>query len=197
MRSILVFSLFLAASSLRATDGARLAERCDDCHGPNGVSEDREVPAISGFAPYAILDLLESYRIRERKSRRHEGIDGRRTDMNEISADLTVIEAQVVADYYGRQRWVPKDQPFNRSLAKRGAKIHEIKCAGCHSDYGGDPDDELALLLGQWRDYLELEFDKFDKGTRPMPDKMGSKYKSLTAADKRALLELYASGGRF
>ena len=197
MRSVLVFSLTFAASSLLAADGGKLAKRCDSCHGPNGASEDREVPAIAGFAPYAILDLLESFRYGERRARRHEGTDGHRTDMNEISEDLTIIEAQVVADYYGRQRWIPKEQPFNRSLAKRGAEIHEIKCVGCHSDYGSDPDDELALLLGQWRDYLELEFNNFDKGRRPMPEKMGPKYESLTAADKRALIELYVSGGRF
>ena len=73
--------------------------------------------------------------------------------------------------------------------------MHDVKCAGCHSDHGSDPDDELALLLGQWRDYLAAEFQKFDEGRRAMPDKMGPKYESLSPADKQALLELYASGG--
>lgn len=196
LRTRLIYLLVLATStSLHAADVAELAEQCDGCHGPNGLSENVDVPAIAGFAAYATLDLLESYRNGQRKARRHEGADGIETDMRQISEGLTATETQAIADHYAAQRWQPREQPFDKQRAQRGADVHDIKCAGCHSDHGGDPDDELALLLGQWREYLSAEFRKFDDGSRALPDKMGPKYESLSAADKQALLELYASGG--
>ena len=41
------------------------------------------------------------------------------------------------------------------------------------------------------------EFENFDSGRRNMPDKMKKKYDTLTAADKRAIIELYVSNGGY
>jgi sulfide dehydrogenase cytochrome subunit len=195
-KAILLLAVFVAATS-HAVDGAKIAERCDGCHGPNGQSEDPNVPAIGGFSAYATLDLLESYRNGDRTARPYEDPERNETNMKEISESLSAAQAQAVADHYEQQSWDPPEQSFDATLAKRGAAVHEIKCARCHADYGSDPYDELALLLGQWRDYLAREFANFDDGSRKLPDKMGDKYKSLSDSDKQALLELYVSGGRF
>jgi sulfide dehydrogenase cytochrome subunit len=195
--SIILILVLLTAGELHAALGAEVAKRCDGCHGPNGHSEEPDVPAIGGFSAYAILDLLESFRIGDRPARPHEDADGIETDMKEISESLSAEEAQAVAHYYAAQSWQPRKQAFDAALAKRGAAVHEIKCDRCHSGYGSDPDDELALVLGQWRDYLAQEFRSFDERKRKMPRKMGDKYDSLSASDKRAILELYVSGGEF
>ena len=50
-------------------------------------------------------------------------------------------------------------------------------------------------MSGQWRQYLEMEFDDFDSGERKMSRKMKEKYDTLSAEDKKAILELYVSGG--
>ena len=55
--------------------------------------------------------------------------------------------------------------------------------------------DDLAIMLGQWRNYLEMEFQDFDTGERKMAPKMREKYETLSADDKKAILELYVSGG--
>ena len=70
-----------------------------------------------------------------------------------------------------------------------------IKCDKCHSEYGGAAEDDLAIMSGQWRQYLEMEFDDFDSGERKMSRKMKEKYDTLSAEDKKAILELYVSGG--
>ena len=40
-----------------------------------------------------------------------------------------------------------------------------------------------------------MEFEDFDSGERKMSRKMKEKYDTLSAEDKKAILELYVSGG--
>ena len=198
MRTRIFFLLALfTASGPQAADGAKIAERCSECHGTGGHSENPQVPSIGGFPAYATLDLLQSYRLDDRTARPYEDANGIETNMRVVSEGLSAAEAEAVADYFAGQPWQPHEQAFDAALAKRGAAVHEIKCDKCHSDFGSDPYDEQALVLGQWRDYLEQEFKNFDAGKRKMPDKMGNKYDSLSASDKQAILELYVSGGDF
>lgn len=172
-----------------------MAEQCDQCHGPSGRSEDSRVPSIGGFSEYAIIDLLESYRIGFRLARTFALPDGTETDMVEISQALSDAEIEAVAVHYSVAEWRPHKQPFDAALAKRGAEIHSANCDKCHSAGGSVAEDDLAILAGQWREYLSMEFEDFDRGTRRMVDKMKAKYQTLSAADKAALVEFYASAG--
>ena len=176
-------------------DGAVIAEQCDQCHGPSGRSEDPVVPSIGGFSEYAIIDLLESYRVGFRLARPVTLPDGTETDMLEISRALSDVEIEAAALHYSLVTWRPHRQPFDAVLAKRGAEIHSAKCAKCHSEGGSVPEDDLAILAGQWREYLAMEFEDFDSGTRRMVDKMKANYETLSDEDKAALLEFYVSGG--
>ena len=107
--SIILILVLLTAGELYAANGAEVAKRCNECHGPNGHSEEPDVPAIGGFSAYAILDLLESFRIGDRPAHPHEDADGIETDMKEISESLSAEEAQAVADYYAAQSWQPRE----------------------------------------------------------------------------------------
>ena len=120
------------------------------------------MPSIGGFSEYAIIDLLESYRIGFRLARPVTLPDGTETDA---------------------------------VLAKRGAEIHDTKCGKWHSEGGSFAEDDLAILASQWREYLEMEFEDFDSGTRRMVAKMKAKFETLSDADKAALLEFYVSAG--
>ena len=190
-----LLTLILALPGLGAEGPSAIAERCDQCHGPEGRSEDPLVPSIGGFSEYAIIDLLETYRIGFREARPATMPDGTETDMVKISRELAEEEIEAVALHYSLATWRPHSQPFDAALAKQGAQVHNAKCDKCHSEGGSVAADDLALLSGQWRDYLQMEFDDFDQGTRRMVDKMKAKYETLSPADKAALIEFYVSAG--
>lgn len=180
---------------LGAEGRAIAEEQCDQCHGPSGHSEDPLVPSIGGFSEYAMIDLLESYRIGFRLARPVNLPDGTETDMVEISRALSDAEIEAAAVHYSVATWRSHKQPYDAALAKRGAEIHSTKCDKCHSGGGSVPEDDLAILAGQWREYLQMEFEDFDSGSRRMVDKMKAKYETLSAADKAALVEFYVSAG--
>ena len=180
---------------LLGTEGRVIAEQCDQCHGPSGHSEDSLVPSIGGFSEFAITDLLDTYRVGFRQARLVTLPDGTETDMVEISRALSDEEIEAVALHYSLETWRPHKQPFDAAVAKRGAEIHSAKCDKCHSEGGSVAEDDLAILAGQWREYLKMEFEDFDAGTRRMVDKMKAKYETLSAVDKAALLEFYVSAG--
>ena len=168
-----VFStLFLTSTDTAASDGAQLAEKCDQCHGKNGHSEKQDVPSIGGFSEFGIEDLLASYRQGTREPRSYKLPDGSETDMKEISESLSEEDVLAVGEHYASQPWIAQIQPFDEQLARRGAAVHDIKCDKCHSLYGGAAEDDLAVMLGQWREYLQMEFDDFDAGKRKMAKKM-------------------------
>lgn len=197
LRTMLTLALALSPWSPGAlgAEGAVIAEQCDQCHGPSGHSEDSQVPSIGGFSEFAIIDLLESYRVGFRLARRVALPDGTETDMVEISRALSDEEIEAVALHYSLETWRPHKQPFDAPLARRGAEIHNAKCGKCHSEGGSVAEDDLAILAGQWREYLKMEFEDFDAGSRRMVDKMKAKYETLSDADKVALLEFYVSAG--
>ena len=187
----------LAWSGVHAANGVEIAEGCDNCHGKNGHSTEEDVPSIGGFSEFGIMDLLESYRVGNREARKIRLADGREVDMNMIVQRLSEDDIEAVAVHYASQPWKPHQQEFDAALARRGAAVHDIKCDKCHSEGGSVKDDDLAIMSGQWRKYLEMEFDDFDTGTRKMADKMREKYDTLSAEDKQAIIELYVSAGNY
>ena len=143
------------------------------------------------------MDLLDSYRLGFRQARVVELDDGSETDMARIVESLSEEAIEAVAIYYAEQELIPHEQPFDGDLARRGARIHSVKCGKCHPRGGSVPEADHALLAGQWREYLVGEFRDFDSGARRMADRMKQRYDSLSADDKRALLELYVSAGAY
>ena len=181
-----------------AETGEELAERlCRDCHGERGRSDTVDIPSIGGFSEYAIMDLIETYRLGFREARTVILDDGTENDMEQVVESLSEEEVETVAVYYAAQEWQPHQQTFDADLARRGAQVHSRKCAKCHLKGGSVAEADLAILSGQWRDYLAGEFADFDNGTRRMAVKMKKQYDTLSDADKDALLELYVSAGDY
>lgn len=175
--------------------GAEIAQICNECHGEGGSSDDPNVPSIGGFSEFAIMDLLETYRTGQRPAQPAKRRDGSETDMVEIAQGLTEAEVEAVANYYALQTWQPHAQPHDVAQARRGARVHAVKCGKCHLKGGSIAEADLAITAGQWRDYLQAQFRRFDAGTRPMSDKMRRRYESLSASDKLAIIEFYVGGG--
>ena len=174
--------------------GAEIVQICNECHGEGGSSDDPNVPSIGGFSEFAIMDLLETYRTGQRPAQPAKRRDGSETDMVEIAQGLTEAEIEAVAYYYAQQTWRPHAQPHDVAQARRGARVHAVKCGKCHLKGGSIAEADLAITAGQWREYLQAQFRRFDAGTRPMSDKMRRRYESLSASDKLAIIEFYVGG---
>ena len=183
--------------SVRQKTGEEIASQCNECHGEGGHSETPDIPSIGGFSSFAIVDLLDTYRMELRTPRAVELPDGAETDMKQVANALAEDDAWAVADYYSKQPWRPHEQSFDADLAARGARIHDEKCDKCHHDGGRDPEFDLPITSGQWREYLVGEFENFDSGRRALSKKMKEKYDTLSAADKQAIIELYVSAGNY
>ena len=197
-RGLLLLAMAVPFATHGAETGEELAERvCRDCHGERGRSDTPDIPSIGGFSEFAIIDLIESYRLGFREARTVTLEDGTENDMGKVLESLSEEEVEMVAVYYAAQDWQPHAQPSDADLARRGAQVHSRKCAKCHLKGGSVAEADLAILSGQWRDYLATEMGNFDNGTRRMAAKMKKKYDTLSDADKEALLELYVSAGDY
>lgn len=177
--------------------GEEIASQCNECHGDGGHSETPEIPSIGGFSSFAIVDLLDTYRMGLRTPTTVDLPDGTETDMEQVANALSEDDQWAVAQYYSMQPWRPHEQTFDADLAARGARIHDEKCDKCHHDGGRDPEFDLPITAGQWRDYLAAEFENFDSGRRALSNKMKEKYDTLSASDKQAIIELYVSAGKY
>ena len=180
------------------TQGKELAKKeCQACHGSEGRSEVETIPSIGGFSETAILDLLETYKRDLRPASAVQLEDGTESDMKEVVKRLSDEDLVLAAKYYASLEWQPNEQEFDKDLALRGSRVHGVKCGKCHLKGGSIPESDHALLSGQWRGYLEKQFADFDSRARRMSSKMQQKYDTLSEKDKAALLELYASAGRY
>ena len=177
--------------------GEDIASQCNTCHGEGGHSTTPEIPSIGGFSAFAIVDLLDTYRMGLRTPTTVDLPDGTETDMEQVVHALSEDDQWAVAEYYSMQPWRPREQNFDADLAARGARIHDEKCDKCHHDGGRDPEFDLPITAGQWREYLVAEFENFDSGRRALSTKMKEKYDTLSASGKRAIIELYVSAGKY
>ncbi len=194
---VAALAALIAMPAASFADGAAIAkEKCAACHGKDGNSEDPKVPKIAGFSAATITDMMEEYRSGDRKGDKYKPKDGAETDMNEVAKSLSEEETEAVAEYYAKQKFMPANNKFDAKLAKKGAKIHDKRCEKCHSEGGSLAEDDAAILAGQWKEYLEEQFEELSKGERPMPKKMKKKFMKLNEDQKKALIEFYAAGGK-
>ena len=183
-----------ALSPLAADAGTNdLAKKCDECHGKGGNSTEEKVPTIAGFSAATLEDILTQYKEGDRKGVEFKKDDGTKTDMNEIAKKLSDADIKALAKHYAAQTFKPHKQAFDSKLAKKGAKIHDRKCEKCHSEGGTNPEDDAALLAGQWRAYLEEQFQLIKDHDRQVPKKMWKKFKKLKEKHMKALIEYYVS----
>ena len=187
---------FLGATSWASDLDAVVAD-CNGCHGNDGVSQWTDVPTIAGIPEYVHSDSLYFFRDNERpcsESEYKQGDPSRAaTTMGAVTADLSDDVIDEVAAYYAALPFVAAQQEFDADLAAAGKAVHDAQCDRCHSDGGGNPDDEASILAGQWMGYLEATFAEYASGDREQPKKMQEKMDALSDEDVKALLHYYAS----
>lgn len=184
--------------SAAAAGVAKIAESCNECHGPDGVSTESDVPIIAGMSAFVIEDYLLTYRDEARPCHESEyrsgDTDRPPTTMCAIADELNDDQIAAIAEHYAGKTFEPAEQDFDPALAEAGASIHRRDCEKCHTDNGSNPEDDAGIMAGQWMPYLEQVFADYTSGERPIiEDTMAEKYEELSADDKKALIHFYGS----
>lgn len=196
-RAVFSLALGMFVSAGAWGDLASLVEKCNSCHGDDGVSQWSDVPTIAGVPEFVHSDALFIYRDEARPcvdSEFRQGDTSRpATNMCKVAAELSDDMIDEVAAYYFELPFVPAKQEFNESLAATGKDIHDEHCDRCHSEGGTNPDDEAGILGGQWMEYLQTTLADYASGDREQPKKMQEKMDQLSEADVAALVNYYAS----
>ncbi len=162
-----------------------LANNCVGCHGPDGNSVGPASPSIAGMDKANFADIMKSYKAK----------DGRySTIMGRIAKGFDDSEIELLAGYFAAKKKVPAMQNVDKAMAAKGEKIHKKTCKKCHED----AEDGDIVLNGQWKPYLLNsihDFSQLDPDTIKSKDrkKMVKKLKELSAADRQAIADYYAS----
>ena len=166
-----------------------LAYTCVGCHGPNGNSVGPASPTIAGMPESVMVETMQGFKSGDINS----------TIMGRIAKGYTDEQFELMAGYFSKQEFKPAGQSSDAKLAKKGAKLHDKHCEKCHSEGGSIEmavEDEVGVLAGQWKPYLQYSLTDFISGKRPMPKKMKKQlekmHKKEGDAGIQALLEFYA-----
>ena len=197
-RFFYIFSLVVFAfPALAQADVEATMQKCNDCHGDNGVSQWDDVPTIAGLAEFVHIDALFVYQEEARpcaESEFRQGDTSRApTTMCAIAQELSEEDIEAIAAAYAELPYASAKQEFDADLAAAGEAIHSKNCDRCHSDAGMNAEDEAGILGGQWTGYLRKTFAEYAAGEREQPKKMQEKLEGLSADDIEALLNYYAA----
>jgi cytochrome c553 len=138
-----------AAQNIEA--GAKKAEVCFACHGPNGTSADAKFPILAGQTARYLYLQLKDFK------------EGRRTEptMEPFVKDLSREDMFDLAAFFAAQR--PRIAPFkvDDDRAARGKrKADETLCTMCHlGAYQGQ--NEIPRLAFQHYDYTVKQLQDF------------------------------------
>ena len=187
-----------AAPAALAADGPKVYEdKCMQCHGQEGASQDSSIPIIGGYSAKYVVDSMQNFRKKLRPCAEvtipSGPKKGEKSDMCKVVADLGDDEAQAVAKWLSGRKFVPAKQPFDASKLARGESVYGRLCRRCHEDNGRSPDEDNGIVAGQWTPYLKSQIAAFRAGKRSIDDKMKARLEKLGPEDEDALLNFYAS----
>lgn len=193
-----VFSaLMIGFPAIASADVDALMQKCNGCHGDNGVSQWSDVPTIAGLAEFVHVDALYIYQDEARpcaESEYRQGDTSRApTTMCAIAAELSEDDIDALAAAYAGLPYVKAKQEFDPAKAAAGKDLHDQHCDRCHTEAGTNPEDEAGYLGGQQMGYLADMFAQYIDGSREQPGKMKEKIDLLSEDDVAALLNYYGS----
>lgn len=148
-----------AASAQTMTFAERL-QLCGTCHGEDGNSRMEKIPSLSGQPAFYILNQLFLMR---------EGV--RQVEaMAPFIKELKDEDLTALSDHYARLAPRRSDEAVDPALARRGARIAEVRrCGSCHlPTLAGQ--DQMPRLAGQRIDYLVPTLQSYRDRPRPGAD---------------------------
>lgn len=174
-RWALLTALFISAAAC----GQDRLQLCAACHGPDGNSENPQVPSIAGQPKLFLENQLILFREELRKS----------DQMAAVVKGMKDPEVIKLAEHFSK---LPargmETGAADKSLAQRGAqRAKELRCGICHlSDFSGQ--NQIPRLAGQREAYLEAEMRAYRDGKRTGGDTiMAAALYGVADADLKAL----------
>lgn len=172
-----------------ALDTPAITTGCADCHGVDGLAaENLDAPVIAGMPAVHIEEAIYAYKDGARQCR-YEPL------MCETVLHTSDERIADLAEHYAMQTRKSSNEPFDKKLAAKGAKIHSKLCSSCHVR----PDDPLAgdvlgiPLHGQRSVYLRYALQSYLDGRREnLLDAMAEKLQQIDSDDIEALVSYYA-----
>jgi sulfide dehydrogenase cytochrome subunit len=111
--------------------------------------------------------------------------------------NLSEEDIEKLADYYEKQKFIPRKQEFDPEMAAKGEKLHFKYCEKCHEDAGRITENNYGILAGQWVPYTRQAIYAYLDGKRKVSPMMVTKLKALIdeAGDEgvEQVLHYYAS----
>jgi cytochrome c553 len=176
-RSLVCFLVAICANTANAdaVAGAKKAEACFTCHGPQGNSTKPAFPILAGQNFRYLYLQLRDFK------------EGRRT------ANLSQQDRQDLAEYFSQQK--PLSTGFRgdpAKVAKGKARSDQILCPMCHLG-GFTGQNEIPRVAGQYRAYVAKQLRDFRSRARTNDaGNMTSVAKPLSDEDIDSLAEYIA-----
>jgi len=195
-QSCLLLLIIALSGPVSSAELEALAEDCDGCHGPQGVSSDSDMPTIAGQLARYLNASMKSYqnwgRPCVKSAYRHGDTARPATNMCKIAEGLTVDEIEALGQYYEAQEFIAAEQVFDEAKAAAGATLHEEYCETCHKQ-GGSVAARGPRLAGQWAPYLRVAIRQALSGEHLVPPVMENRLLDFNADNINALMNFYAS----
>ena len=182
--AVLLFAGLQSVAGLAVADEFKL---CARCHGADGNSTKSNSPSIAGLDPGYAQEAMKDYRDGTRPC----GLSSMKCKM---AAKWSDEEIAAAAEHYGAMARKAPDQAFDAGRAAAGEKLHQAHCQACHGQEPAEGKPHGGLLSGQWREYLDYALNQYQEGAWSQPDEMKKALAGLSADDRAALLDFYASG---
>lgn len=179
-----ILLLFFANMALvHAVDDNQLQElvkQCGMCHGLDGNSVAPANPSIAGMTRQYFIHTFDAYRN-----------DGRHSDMMKMFVhNLNEEQTIALADYYAKQKFIPRDQEFDSEKAKQGKVLHDKYCEKCHENAGRITENNYGFLAGQWTPYLKKVMKDYLDKKRNAPPMMITKTQKMIEAHGEESIDL-------
>ncbi len=157
-------------------------DTCFTCHGPNGVSDDPQIPVLAGQHMHYTYVQLKDFKAERRAS----------PVMIEFVSVLTKEEMRAIATFFSEQEWPNIGYRANSARARKG-EVDTIagQCVQCHLG-GYEGNSGTPRLAGQHVAYLEKTMLDFKSKARANAAAKSSLMKSYSAEQISSMAEFLA-----
>ncbi len=155
---------------------------CFTCHGPNGVSDDPQIPVLAGQHMYYTYVQLKDFKAERRVS----------PVMIEFVSVLTKEEMRAIATFFSEQEWPNIGYRADPARARKG-EVATIagQCVQCHRG-GYEGSSGTPHLAGQHAAYLEKTMRDFKSKARANSAAKSSLMKTYSAEQISSMAEFLA-----